>query len=70
MTTEKNSLESYIIEIVENCVENKFGEMARKEVQEIAEEIIGSLDEIISKKIKQHLVALSQNMIDQFKDEE
>ena len=67
---ETSPLEQEILAIMENALKNSQLKITKKDVQIIVHEIMPDLDEMISKKIKNHFIEIGEFLLDKFKTEE
>lgn len=56
-----------IVEIIEKIIYEREKEITEEDIKEIIQEAIPDIDELISKKIKQHFREISQYIFEKFK---
>lgn len=69
MSLLSESVEREITQLVENIIRNSSTQLTEDEIKEIIQKLIPDLDQLISKKVKQHLVELAKFIINQFSEE-
>ena len=68
--SEIRPLEDHIKEIIEQVIEERELNLAAEDIKCIVKEIMPDLDEMISKKVKQHFFAMGLMLMENFKAEE
>ena len=69
LSEQQSILEKEIIRIVEKALNERLVDLAIEDIKLIAREVLPDLDELISKKIKQHMVELGQFMVEKYGDD-
>jgi len=64
------ALEKQATEFIEKIVKKKKMELTKKDIKAIAAEVIPDLDELISRKVKEHLLFLADSINKTFKEED
>jgi hypothetical protein len=70
MEENKSSLEKEIEKTILNILENQKTNLGKEDIKEIMKEIIPTLDNLISKQIKNHLVFISKIILEKFEEKE
>ena len=61
---EKDSLDSYIQEIIKESIEKHDWKIKKEDAQQIIETLVPLIDNMIADRIKQHLTFLANHLID------
>lgn len=63
----ENSLESIIIQMVNDAVRNSQVELTKAEIKSIVYELLPNIDELISIKVKKHFLEIGEYIVNKFK---
>lgn len=64
------SLDYIIKKKIEGAIKNSQLELSKKDIQQLASEILPDINLLISKEVKKHFVEIGQFIIDKYKEKE